>query len=95
MKHFLEIDTEKYSKEEYNSILDILYNNNINNQDPGQQTLRPENKKKYNCNNPTCKKEITKDVVAFCLFKDEFGRMKYDGKVYCRECQTKMNEGGA
>lgn len=43
--------------------------------------------KKYFCNNLQCKKEITKDIVAWCLFKDEEGRTRFDGKVYCRECQ--------
>lgn len=56
--------------------------NNINNK---ESSVR-----KYFCNNTSCKKEITKDVVAFCLFKDEYGRTRFNGKVYCKVCQEKM-----
>ncbi|GAI47501.1 unnamed protein product, partial [marine sediment metagenome] len=41
--------------------------------------------RKYFCNNPKCKKEIAKDVVAYCLHKDN--KDCFNGKVYCRECQ--------
>ena len=41
--------------------------------------------RKYFCNNPDCKKEIDKAVVAFCLHTDNKDRFK--NKVYCRECQ--------
>lgn len=59
---------------------------------PNKQQQDKENNsggkdRKYRCNNPECKKEITKDVVAWCLFKDVEGRTRFDGKVYCRECQ--------
>ena len=48
--------------------------------------------RKYFCNNPSCKKEITKDVVAFCL-RDE-NKSRFGGKVYCRECQQNIDVGG-
>lgn len=53
-------------------------------------TMKKDNNKirKYYCNNSSCKKEITKDVVAFCLSPDNKGRFK--GKVYCRDCQGKL-----
>jgi len=41
--------------------------------------------RKYFCNNPSCKKEITKKEVAFCLHSDN--RVRFGGKVYCRNCQ--------
>lgn len=44
--------------------------------------------RKYFCNNLSCKKEITKEVVAFCLHPDNKDRFK--GKVYCRSCQEKV-----
>jgi len=56
-------------------------------QDENQSTLPEEEKKprKYHCNNPDCKKEITKSEVAFCLHEENKPRFK--GKVYCRDCQ--------
>lgn len=44
--------------------------------------------RKYYCNNSSCKKEITKEVVAYCLNPDNKDRFK--GKVYCRDCQRKL-----
>ena len=41
--------------------------------------------RKYFCNNKNCGKEITKEVVAFCLHKDNKDR--FGGKVFCRKCQ--------
>ena len=41
--------------------------------------------RKYFCNNKSCGKEVAKDVVAFCLHKDNKDR--FGGKVFCRECQ--------
>ena len=64
--------------------------------DKNQSTLTNNNTekpaKKYFCNNPQCKKEIPKEVVAFCLFKDEYGRSRFNGKVYCKDCQKKEGE---
>lgn len=54
--------------------------------DDKQEEKTVDNKnRKYFCNNPDCKKEIDKSVVAFCLHKDNKDRFK--GKVYCRDCQ--------
>ena len=59
--------------------------------DKSQQTLPNEGKesvRKYFCNNPSCKKEISKSEVAFCLHpenKDRFG-----GKVFCLKCQEEF-----
>ena len=44
--------------------------------------------RKYYCNNSSCKKEIDKSVVAFCLHLDNKDR--FGGKVYCRDCQGKV-----
>ena len=74
----------------------IDYWDKINNNDQtGQSTLtnnkpntNKDKERKYFCNNPTCKKEIDKAVVAFCLHSDNKDRFK--NKVYCRECQEKL-----
>jgi len=93
MKVNIEIDNND-SKNDYNkakSIIDILENNNNT---PGQQILKPTLPvKKYFCNNPQCKKEITKDVVAYCLHPDN--KPRFNGKVYCLECQQKHTGGDA
>lgn len=59
---------------------------NLKQKEPNQSQL-PQDKqeKKYYCNNPDCKKEIEKSVVAYCLHSDNKDRFK--GKVLCRECQ--------
>jgi len=75
-------------------IAEILNNNktNINTTNEGQQQItNPSPPRKYHCNNPNCKKEITKDVVAFCL--QEENKSVFGGKVFCRECQEKVNRG--
>jgi|GEM_PF-7113908 len=88
MKVFVEIDTEKNSYEDTITVVNKLYNKKDLDKN---QTKLEDNTKKYFCNNPDCKKEITKDVVAFCLHEDN--RSRFNGKVYCRECQK--NYGGA
>ena len=60
-------------------------NNSDTNKDINQQKPESSKERKYHCNNPSCKKEITKDVVAFCLHEDN--QHRFQGKVYCRECQ--------
>ena len=54
-----------------------------NNNSTGDNKVR-----KYFCNNSSCKREITKDIVAFCLHLDNKDR--FGGKVYCRDCQGKV-----
>ena len=91
MKIKIEIDRDdtKEDIQKIRSILDILENKDIN---PGQQKLEQKNnEKKYYCNNPKCKKEITKDVVAYCL--QDTNKTRFHGKVYCRECQQNINGG--
>ena len=86
-------DTEKDNPEELILLIKTIFKYNNN---PGQQTLPEKNTdnnpvKKFFCNNPTCKKEITKKEVAYCLFKDETtGQTRFNGKVYCRECQEEQ-----
>ena len=65
----------------------IDYWNALNDDQTGQSTLtnNKNSERKYFCNNKDCKKEITKDIVAYCLHTDNKDRFK--GKVYCRECQ--------
>ena len=55
--------------------------------DEKQATL-PEAEKKpkrYFCNNPECKKEITKSEVAYCLHEEN--KQRFKGRVYCLKCQ--------
>jgi len=88
MKLTITFDPKNDSKE---SVINQVSMNYQNNNTPGQQTLPPKTnttERKYYCNNPQCKKEITKDVVAFCLHEDNAARFK--GKVYCRECQDAL-----
>lgn len=65
-------------------MLNVAFNKN----NPDQKTLQKNTTKKYYCNNKECKKEITKDVVAFCLHEDN--KSRFNGKVYCRECQDAL-----
>ena len=93
MKVMLRVDTEKDSPERLIALIeDIFLTKNNDNNCPSQSTLTNNNtpdkenkERKYYCNNPGCKKEIDKSVVAFCLHTDNKDRFK--GKVYCRECQ--------
>jgi len=91
----LRVDTELDSPETLiQTIEDFFEKHNTQNNNPAnkQSTLTNNNTppKKYFCNNPECKKEIDKTVVAYCLFKDNNGNQKYNGKVYCRECQEAL-----
>ena len=83
------IDTKVDTKNEVLNIINVAYDNKYNNE--GQQKLNQTSERKYHCNNPDCKKEITKDVVAYCL--NEENKPRFNGKVYCRDCQLKF--GGA
>jgi len=87
------IDTKEDTMENVFETLRFIYTNNK--KDTNQtKILEPNNTtdRKYYCNNPQCKKEITKDVVAFCLHEDN--RPRFGGKVYCRECQQNIDIGG-
>lgn len=66
--------TEEYIKHIQNMNLDKKENNENN------------EAKKYYCNNKECKKEITKAEVSYCLSRDD----KFNGRVYCKECQQKI-----
>ena len=84
MKLNLCIDTEKDEQDIIINLVNYLFSNKNNN----ISKMKPDDKDKeykYFCNNPGCKKEITKEVVAFCLHKDNKDR--FGGKVYCRDCQ--------
>jgi len=78
-----QVDPDKTLREIINERLTHSNKNNISQMKlDSDKDVKP---RKYFCNNPDCKKEITKEVVAFCLHKDNKDRFK--GKVYCRECQ--------
>ena len=91
----------KNLKNQLDAILDVIKdytktdNSNIN--QTKEQSKLDNNTintpKKYHCNNPQCKKEITKDVVAFCLHEDN--KQRFNGKVYCRDCQQTIGGGGS
>jgi len=84
MKVMIKVDTELDNAEELTALINHLFTKN----NPVVQTQLNNDKetiKKYYCNNPECKKEIEKSVVAFCLHPDNKDR--FNGKVYCRECQ--------
>ena len=85
METWIKINTKDDSEEQIHTIVSNLYNNK---QTQGQQTLNHPVERKYYCNNPECKKEITKEVVAFCLHEDN--KPRFNGKVYCRDCQLKF-----
>ena len=84
MSTFLLIDLDKDNLDI--TIRELLLSK-VKKPDEMQQTLPSEEKKptKYLCNNPTCKKEITKDVVAYCLHEEN--KSRFGGKVFCRDCQ--------
>lgn len=77
MKLVIKVDTEKDNPEELTALINHLFTKNTTN----------DKERKYFCNNSECKKEITKKEVAYCLFKDEEGKSRFNGKVYCIECQ--------
>ena len=88
MKLMLRVDTEKDNPETLMALIEDMFTTK-NNNNTSQNTLtnnKTEGKEsKYSCNNPNCKKEIDKSVVAFCLHSDNKDHFK--GKVYCRDCQ--------
>ena len=91
MKVFIEIDTEKNTLEKTLDFIRIIYQSKDKDNNNQTKILEPNTTPKpkvYRCNNPDCKKEITKDIVAFCLHEEN--RPRFNGKVYCRECQTKI-----
>lgn len=69
--------TEEFIKHVHNMNIEEKKDLPENQQKIDQQT------RKYKCNNKECGKEITKDVVSYCLSNSDI----YDNKVYCRECQ--------
>jgi len=88
MKLMLRVDTEKDNPETLIHVIeDVFENSNTSNSKNNTQSTLTDNNtpKKYFCNNPKCKKEITKAVVAYCLHPENKERFK--GKVYCIKCQ--------
>lgn len=91
MKVMIPVDTEKNNQDEIIALVEYLFTKSdsvVQTQlTNDKQNINNSNGKdrKYFCNNPGCKKEITKDIVAYCLHKDNKDRFK--GKVYCRSCQ--------
>ena len=86
MKLMIKVDTAKDDPEELTALIKHVFTKN----NPVVQTQLNNDKnndkepiKKYYCNNPECKKEITKDIVAYCLNNKD----RFNGKVYCIECQ--------
>lgn len=91
MKVNIRVDTSKDDKDEIIRLINYLYAD-VKDDSVSQMKLGDNNSKesiskdrKYFCNNPDCKKEITKTVVAFCLHPDNKDR--FGGKVFCRVCQ--------
>ena len=85
MKHILHIDLDE---DNLDLTIRELLMSKLKKPDENQQTLPSNDKdtyRKYHCNNPSCKKEISKSVVAFCLHPENKTRFK--GNVYCRDCQ--------
>jgi len=84
MKLNICIDTENDEPDIIINLVNYLFSNKNNN----ISQMKPDDKNKeykYFCNNKSCCKEVAKEVVAFCLHKDNKDRFK--GKVYCRSCQ--------
>jgi len=88
MEAWIKINTKDNSEEEIHTFVSNLYNTK---QSQEQQKLNQPTEKKYYCNNPECKKEIAKKVVAFCLHDDN--KVRFNGNVYCIECQSKFRGG--
>ena len=87
MKLNINLDTDKNNKDQIISLVDYIFTTYGCKENVSQMKLNDDKPvvRKYYCNNPGCKKEITKDVVRFCLKpenKDRFG-----GKVFCLKCQ--------
>jgi hypothetical protein len=80
VKHILHIDLDE---DNLDLTIRELLMSKLKKPDENQKTLPV---KKYFCNNPNCKKEITKSEVAYCLHEENKPRFK--GKVYCRDCQA-------
>ena len=86
MKLNICIDTENDKPDIIINLVNYLFSNKNNNISQmkldSDKDVKP---RKYFCNNKNCGKEITKEVVAFCLHKDNKDR--FGGKVFCRDCQ--------
>jgi len=87
MKVNIRVDTERDEMDEIIGLVKHLYckDQSASSQMKPDSDNKDVKSRKYFCNNPSCKKEITKEVVAFCLHSDNKDRFK--GKVYCRSCQ--------
>ena len=90
MKVNIRVDTENDEQDKIIKLIKYLYDNG---QQVSSQMKLDNNKevggdRKYFCNNPSCKKEITKDIVAYCLHPDN--KSRFGGKVFCRVCQEGM-----
>lgn len=52
------------------------------------ETKNQSQDRKFHCNNPECKKEITKQNVAYCLNNKDI----FKGKAYCQSCQDTIKK---
>ena len=86
MKLNIYIDTDNiYEWDVIINLVNYLFSNKNNISQMKLDDGKDVKSRKYFCNNKSCGKEITKDIVAFCLHKDNKDR--FGGKVFCRECQ--------
>ena len=86
MKLNIYIDTDNiYERDVIINLVNYLFSNKDNISQMKLDDGKDVKSRKYFCNNKSCGKEVAKDVVAFCLHKDNKDR--FGGKVFCRECQ--------
>jgi len=87
MKVNIRVDTRVDEQEDIIGLVKYLFVNFVKEDAVNQTKLNSDNGKdrKYFCNNPVCKREISKKEVAFCLHVDNKDR--FGGKVFCRVCQ--------
>ena len=85
MKLNICIDTENDEPDIIINLVNYLFSNKDNISQMKLDSDKDVKPRKYFCNNKNCGKEITKEVVAFCLHKDNKDR--FGGKVFCRKCQ--------
>ena len=85
MKLNICIDTENDEPDIIINLVNYLFSNKNNISQMKLDSDKEVKPRKYFCNNKNCGKEITKEVVAFCLHKDNKDR--FGGKVFCRDCQ--------
>lgn len=86
MRVNIHVDTSECNRLEVIDLVNYIFDEYGKKDDSSKMKLDGSNgDRKYFCNNISCKREITKDVVAFCLKPEN--KKRFDGKVYCLKCQ--------